>query len=109
MGKTVAKPWITSRPTSSGMPCATLLHGDALQLVHRVDVHLVEDRADAPLAHGLAQVVREVTAGRVDLRHLADLLLERHRGEQRAHPLLDRAASGVDAATSRVSVVMPAR
>ncbi len=66
-----------------------LLHRDALHLVDDVDVDLVEDRSDPAALDRLSEVVGELTARSVDLRHLADLLGHGHLLEQGSHAGLD--------------------
>src|SRR4026208_2234937 len=70
------------------------LDGDPLELLARGRDDLVEHRADAALAHALPQRVGHLPARGVDLDELADLLRERHAGEQLVRASLDVALRG---------------
>ena len=52
--------------------------GDALQLVHRRYVDLVDDRADTPCTQRIAERFHRRVDSRMDLVHLPDLFGQRH-------------------------------
>ncbi len=61
----------------------TLFNRDALQLVDRVHVDDIDHRADTSGTQAVAVPQRRISALRMDLAHLADLLGQRHLSEQR--------------------------
>ena len=52
------------------------MHGDMLQRIHRVGMHLVDDRSDATLTNGLREVWRHLPAAALHLLQLSDLLVD---------------------------------
>ena len=67
---------------------AAFLDGNALQFVYRVDVHLVDDRADPPFPQVLAEFLHGIHVARMNLVHLPDLLRQRHPGKQCGNALV---------------------
>jgi hypothetical protein len=68
---------------------AAFLDRDALQLVHRIDVDLVDDRADLSAAQRVAQRFHRRVDPRMDLVHLSDLFRQRHPAEQLGDAVVD--------------------
>ena len=98
IGKTVRCPWMTSRPNSSGMPSrdsSTAIRWALSMLPARTPSSRTLP-AVAPEAYRLEPTPPARMSGDVvgvdvaDLVGLADLLLERHLGEQGLDPLLRR-------------------
>ena len=71
-----------------------LLDRDALDLQARGRHDLVQHRAEPALAQALLERVGYLAARGVDLHELADLLGERHAGQQLVHATLDVALRG---------------
>ena len=72
-----------------------LLDGDALHRVDDVHVDLVQRRTNAAGLDCFTKIIRQVTARRIGLSHLADFFFQCHLLDQRTDALVDRQLRGV--------------
>jgi hypothetical protein len=61
---------------------AAFLYRDALQFVDGGDIHLIDYGADSSISQQLAKALRRMSIIRIDLGHLADLLIQGHLREE---------------------------